>query len=151
MRIIVTMKRNGKVRFCETRKPTRETHALPKLGNELLVRDVRLLPALSYDSQIFQILEQFLVLSHWKNHGCTLATIIRDVLNRIAHGAKVSGNRCNLQLRCTNEKFAIARAAQRRIRVGNKFRLSPRDSSAAADLSRGELNSESFRPPRRVN
>ena len=49
MRIIVTMKRNGKVRLCETRKPTRETHALPKLGNELLMRNGRLLPALSYD------------------------------------------------------------------------------------------------------
>jgi len=54
------------------------------------MRDVRFLSALSYDSQIFKILEQFLVLSHWKNHGCTLATIIRDVLNGIAHAGRLA-------------------------------------------------------------
>jgi len=39
-----------KVRFRETRKPARETHALPKPGNELLVRDGGLAAALKESS-----------------------------------------------------------------------------------------------------
>jgi hypothetical protein len=61
-----------------------------ELGNELLMRNGWFLPALGYYGQIFQVFQQFLVVSHWKNHGCTFATIIRDVLNRIAHAGRLA-------------------------------------------------------------
>ena len=61
-----------------------------ELGNELLMRNGWLLPALSYYRQIFQVFQQFLVVGDRKNDGCALATIIRDVLNRIAHRRRLA-------------------------------------------------------------
>ena len=78
-----------KVRSGETPKPTRGTHALPKLGNELLVRNGRLLPALCYDGQIFQVFQEFSVVGDWNNDGCAFAAVVRDVPNRIAHERKI--------------------------------------------------------------
>ena len=60
-----------------------------ELGNELLVRNGGLSPALCYDGQIFQVFQQFFVVGDWKNDGCAFAAIIRDVLNRIAHWRKI--------------------------------------------------------------
>ena len=60
------------------------------VSNELLVRNGRLLPALCYDGQIFQVFEQFFVICNWKNYRCAFAAIIRDVLNRIAHRRRLA-------------------------------------------------------------
>jgi hypothetical protein len=67
-------------RHCRLKEPI----AL-ELGNKLLVRNGRLLAALSYDGQIFEVFQQFFVLGDWNNDGCTFAAIVGDVLNRIAH------------------------------------------------------------------
>jgi hypothetical protein len=74
-------------KFTMARAPSsaREARALPKLGNELLVRNGRFLPALSCDSQIFEVFQQFFVFGGCNNDGCTFAAIVGDVLNRIAH------------------------------------------------------------------
>jgi hypothetical protein len=56
----------------------REARALPKLGNELLVRNGRLLAALRYDCQIFEVFQQFFVVGDWNNDGCTFAVIVGD-------------------------------------------------------------------------
>ena len=56
----MAMKRN-KVRLSGTPRLAGETPALPKLGNELLVRNGGLSPALCYDRQIFQVFQQFFV------------------------------------------------------------------------------------------
>ena len=86
-----------KVRFGVTPKPTRGTRALPKLGNELLVRNGRLLAALRYDCQIFEVFQQFFVVGDWNNDGCTFAVFVGDVLNRIAHERKIRGKGADLQ------------------------------------------------------
>jgi hypothetical protein len=56
-----------------------------ELGNELLVRNGGLLPALCYDGQIFEVFQQLFVLSDWNNDSRTFAPIVGNVLNRIAH------------------------------------------------------------------
>jgi hypothetical protein len=56
-----------------------------ELGNELLVRNGGLLPALCYDGQIFEVFQQLFVLSDWNNDSRTFAAIVGNVLNRIAH------------------------------------------------------------------
>ena len=56
------------------------------------MRNGRLLPALSYDGQIFQVFQQFFVICDWKNDRCAFAAIIRDIFNRISHGTKINGN-----------------------------------------------------------
>lgn len=53
------------------------------------MRNGGLSPTLGYDSQIFQVFQQFFVVRDWKNDGCALAVIIRDVLNSIAHGQRL--------------------------------------------------------------
>ena len=67
-------------RHCRLKEPI----AL-ELGNKLLVRNGRLLAALSYNGQIFEVFQQFFVLGDWNNDGCTFAAIVGDVLNRVAH------------------------------------------------------------------
>ena len=61
-----------------------------ELGNELLVRNGRLLPALCYDGQIFQVFQQFFVVGDWQNDPRAFAAVIRDVLNRIAHKRRLA-------------------------------------------------------------
>jgi hypothetical protein len=68
-----------------------------ELGNELLVRNGGLLPALCYDGQIFEVFQQLFVLSDWNNDSRTFAAIVGNVLNRIAHERKIRGKRADLQ------------------------------------------------------
>lgn len=56
-----------------------------ELRNELLVRDGGLAAALGYDGQIFQILEQFLVIGNRKNDGSAFAMVVGNIFNRLAH------------------------------------------------------------------
>jgi hypothetical protein len=80
-----------------------------ELGNELLVRNGGLSPALCYDGQVFQVFQQFFVVGDWKHDGCAFAAIIGDVLNRIAHWRKITGNISNPQCRRGKRKSAMAR------------------------------------------
>jgi len=61
-----------------------------ELGNELLVRNGRLVAPLGYHGQIFQVFQQFLVVGDWKNHGRTFAAVIGDVFNSIAHQTRLA-------------------------------------------------------------
>ena len=61
-----------------------------ELGNELLVRDSGLLPALGYDRQIFQILQQLLVVQYREDDSGAFSALIGQVLNWIAHRADVT-------------------------------------------------------------
>src|SRR5713101_3400449 len=48
-------------------------------------------PTLCYDGQIFQIFQQFFVVGDRKNNGGAVASIVRYVLNRIAHAGTIAG------------------------------------------------------------
>jgi hypothetical protein len=61
-----------------------------ELGNELLVRNGRLLPALCYDGQIFQVFQQFFVVGDWQNDRRAFAAIVGDVFNRITHARRLA-------------------------------------------------------------
>ncbi len=86
-----------------------------ELGNELLVRNGRLLPALSYDGQIFEVFQQFFVIRDWNNDGCTFAAIVGNVPNRLAHERKIRGEGADLQWQSLTDLGSFARDLQNQV------------------------------------
>ena len=56
-----------------------------QIGEELLVWNHWFVAALGDHGQVVQIFEEFFVVADWKNDGCALAVVIREVLEWLAH------------------------------------------------------------------
>jgi len=61
-----------------------------ELGNELLVRNGRLLPAFDYDGQIFKVFQKFFVVGDGDNDRRAFAAIVGNVLYGIAHDWRIA-------------------------------------------------------------
>ena len=92
------------------------------LGNELLVRNGRLLPAFDYDGQIFKVFQKFFVVGDGDNDRRAFAAIVGNVLYGIAHDWRIAESNvvCNpdaciieVRLRGTRKPARETRALSR--------------------------------------
>lgn len=56
-----------------------------QIGEELVVWNHRFVAAFGNYGQVVQIFEELFVIADWKNDGCALAVVIREVLEWLAH------------------------------------------------------------------
>ena len=61
-----------------------------EVGEECLVRDDGLVAALGYDGEIFQVFEQLLVIADGQHDCRAVAVLVREILQGLAHGLKVT-------------------------------------------------------------